>query len=115
MMRGMARTAATDDARVMRLKALAHPDRLRMLELLGEPEQFPDNLVDARAVGICVNDLAKAAGLPQSNASHHLGILERAGLVSCTRHGQWKYARPAGDVLDGLAAEVQALGRASDT
>lgn len=103
-------TASGIDPRVARLKALAHPDRLRLLELLDEPERFPDNLVDARAVGVCVNDLAVAAELPQSTASHHIGILEKAGLLMTTRHGQWKYARPDADALDELARDVTRLG-----
>jgi ArsR family transcriptional regulator len=104
--------AAGGDERVARLKALAHPDRLRLLELLDAPERFPDNLVDARTVGVCVNDLAKAAALPQSTASHHLGILERAGLLTTTRHGQWKYARPDAGALAELGVAVRALGGA---
>jgi ArsR family transcriptional regulator len=111
----MADAVTARDERITRLKALAHPDRLRMVELLGEHERFPDNLVDVREVGVCVNDLAKAAGLPQSNASHHLKILEQAGVVVCTRHGQWKYARPATVVFDELAASLRELGGAGDT
>ena len=100
----------TSDERVTRLKALAHPDRLRLLELLDEPEHFPENLVDPRSVGVCVNDLAKAAELPQSTASHHLSILEKAGLLTTTRHGQWKYARPDAAALAELGAMVGLLG-----
>ncbi|MCW2920294.1 MAG: putative HTH-type transcriptional regulator ybzH [Thermoleophilia bacterium] len=112
---GMPRPGTAADDRVTRLKALAHPDRLRLVELLGEHDRFPDNLVDTRTVGICVNDLATAAGLPQSNASHHLSILEKAGVVTCTRHGQWKYARPDPAVFDELAASLRDLGGLSDT
>lgn len=111
----MARASASTDDRVTRLKALAHPDRLRLVELLGEHERFPDNLVDTREVGICVNDLAQAAGLPQSNASHHLGILEKAGVVTCTRHGQWKYARTTPEVFDELAAILRDLGGSNNS
>ena len=49
---------------VLRARAAQHPDRLRLLRLMGEPAKFPGNLVDVRAVGVCVNDLAKAAELP---------------------------------------------------
>lgn len=75
------------------LKVLGHPARVHLLRLLSEPEHFPQNLVDPRAIGICVNDLAKAANLPQSTASHHLSLLAGAGLITTTEHGPWRYIR----------------------
>lgn len=95
---------------LLRLKALAHPTRLLLIELLGAPERFAGNLVDGRSVGICVNDLAATAGVPQSTASRHLSILEEAGLVTTTRHGHWKYARPARAAFEELAGVVRELG-----
>ena len=84
-----------DDARLAtQLKLLGHPDRLRLLRLMGQPERFPGNMVDVRVVGVCVNDLAKAAELPQSTTSHHLSLLGKAGLLITTEHGQWRYVRP---------------------
>jgi len=98
-----------DDSLVQALRALGHPDRLRLLRLLDDVGQFPDNLVDPRAVGVCVNDLAAAAGLPQSTTSYHLGLLDRAGLLDITEHGQWRYVRPRGEALKRTAASVKAL------
>jgi ArsR family transcriptional regulator len=101
---------ATDDMLANQLKVLGHPDRLKLLRLLAQPEKFPGNMVDARAIGICVNDLAKASGLPQSTTSHHLSLLQKAGLLVATEHGSWRYIRPdqarfqrLADLVAGLA------------
>lgn len=55
-------------------KALAHPARVRALEVLAEGE---------RAVG----DLQPLVGIESSHLSQQLGILRRAGLVATRREG----------------------------
>jgi ArsR family transcriptional regulator len=60
-----------------RLKALADPTRLRILNLLSAGE-------------LCVCDVVELLALPQPTISRHLGALRRAGLVSVTR--EWKFA-----------------------
>ena len=97
-----------DPATSTRLKALAHTERLRLLALLGEVDRFPDNLVDPLEVGVCVNDLARAAGLPQSTASRHLAILAKGGLVEVTPHGPWRYARRNLAAFADLASAFEA-------
>ena len=101
--------AGTADSLLPVLKALAHPHRLALVALMQRPEQFPDNLVDPSTIGVCVNDLAKAAGLAQSTASYHLGALREAGLVEETPHGQWRYVRVRPDGFAGLADDIGAL------
>lgn len=95
------------------LKALGHPARVELLQLMAQPKRFPDNLVDPVAVGVCVNDLAKVAGLPQSTTSTHLTVLARAGLLNITQHGQWRYARPNREALDQLGNFLAQLGLAT--
>jgi ArsR family transcriptional regulator len=101
--------AETKDALARQLKVLGHPDRLKLLQLLASPEKFPGNMVDPRQVGICVNDLAKAAGLPQSTTSHHLSLLQEAGLLVATEHGPWRYIRADRDAFRQLADGVLGL------
>ncbi len=98
-----------DDDLARTLKVLGHPDRVRLLRLLGEPARFPTNLVDPRVVGVCVNDLAAAAGLPQSTTSHHLGLLLKAGLLEATEHGPWRYVRPRTAAFQALAVALAGL------
>jgi len=53
-------------------KALASPVRLELLEALAQGEHS-------------VDELARAAGVPMANASHHLQVLRDGGLVQLTR------------------------------
>lgn len=55
-------------------RTLAHPVRIRVLELLSVAE---------RSVG----DLQTELGLEQSHLSHQLGVLRRAGVVLARREG----------------------------
>lgn len=76
--------AASDEARtsalVVRLKAMADPTRLRMLELLAEHD-----------TPICVCEITPQFALHQPTISHHLRLLREAGLVDCERRGTWAY------------------------
>jgi DNA-binding transcriptional ArsR family regulator len=58
-----------------RLRAMGHPTRLRILELL------------ARS-GCCVGEIERQLDLRQSNVSQHLRVLRDCGLVSVNRQGQ---------------------------
>ena len=46
---------------------------------------------DVREVGVCVSHIQERAGLSQSTTSQYLSILQKAGLVTATRIGQWTY------------------------
>ena len=59
-------------------KALADEIRLRILKLLEVRE-------------MCVCEVMVALGLTQPTASHHLGILENAGLVKDRKEGKWVF------------------------
>jgi len=56
------------------LKALAHPTRIRILELLDQE-------------GRCVSNIGEKLDLKQSNISQHLGILRSRGILSLRREG----------------------------
>jgi ArsR family transcriptional regulator, arsenate/arsenite/antimonite-responsive transcriptional repressor len=63
------------DPNVRRLKALAHPIRLGMMNrLAAEPE-------------VCACDLGEAFGVSQPTVSQHLRVLREAGLVITRRQG----------------------------
>jgi ArsR family transcriptional regulator len=73
-------------------KTIGHAHRLDLLEHVAQGE---------RSVEI----LAQRTGLSVANASQHLQLLRRAGLVSARRGGKFVYYRLADDaVLDLLAA-----------
>lgn len=59
-------------------KALADKTRLKILTLLGIRE-------------MCVCEIMVALDLTQPTASHHLGLLENAGLVKDRKEGKWVF------------------------
>ncbi len=66
------------EARAKVAKALAHPSRLLILDLLGQHE-------------MCVQDLTHRVGSDQSTISKHLASLKVAGLVESRREGTSHY------------------------
>lgn len=83
---------AADLAR--RLKALADPQRLRLLSLL---MASPDGEA-------CTCDLTGSLGLSQPTVSHHLKKLHEVGLVDAERRGVWTYYRADPEALNAIAA-----------
>lgn len=78
------------------LKALAEPNRWRIVELLSCEE-------------LCVCHLAEELDLAQPLVSHHLRVLRDAGLVESEKYRQWTYYRLQRDVVDGLTARLAAI------
>jgi len=78
------------------LKALAEPNRWRIVELLSCEE-------------LCVCHLAEDLDLAQPLVSHHLKVLREAGLVESEKHRQWTYYRLRRAVLDQLAGRLSTI------
>jgi len=68
----------TADKQSRFFKALADETRLRIVKLLGVRE-------------MCVCEVMVALDLTQPTASHHLGLLENAGLVKDRKEGKWVF------------------------
>jgi len=83
------------------LKALADPERLRIIQCLQG---------GAKHVG----EVCKLLGLPLANVSHHLGVLRHAGLVCDKKQGKYVSYSLAPDVFapsrEGGAAAVADFG-----
>ena len=77
---GMSEESASTKSKVF--KALADTTRLRVLGLLNVRE-------------MCVCEVMVALDLTQPTASHHLGILENAGLLKKRKEGKWVFYRIA--------------------
>lgn len=78
---------------------LGEPARLRILHVLGDREQ-------------CVNEILHQTGLAQANASRHLGLLYKGGVVSRRREGTQVFYRVAHPAYVNLcrAMAVQGAG-----
>lgn len=75
------------------IKALGHPLRRDILHWLKDPQRyFPDQQYSLEH-GVCAGQIDQRAGLSQSTVSAHLATLQRAGLVSSRKVGQWHFFR----------------------
>ncbi|HOW69081.1 MAG TPA: metalloregulator ArsR/SmtB family transcription factor [Phycisphaerae bacterium] len=74
------RSAAYYEARARVAKAMAHPTRVFILEVLQEREW-------------CVCELTDLIGADQSTVSKHLALLKQAGLVEVRREGTMVFYR----------------------
>jgi len=73
------------------LKAVSHPVRRSILLWLKDPEgNFPDQ-EHPLSLGVCAGQIDARAGLSQSTVSAHLAVLQRAGLITGRRVGQWVF------------------------
>ncbi len=74
-------------------RALAHPGRLELLELIAQAEQPVDTL-------------ARISRMPLTTASSHLQVLKNAGLVRTRRQGTTIFYRLVGDEVAGLVVAL---------
>ncbi|MGO9112327.1 MAG: ArsR/SmtB family transcription factor [Thermoguttaceae bacterium] len=76
------------------LKTLAHPHRLRMLQML---------LRDRYTVG----ELAEACGIPSHMASEHLRLMQRCSFLTNEKEGRKAYYRIVEMHLAGIIACIE--------
>lgn len=72
------------------IKALAHPDRLAIVDLLAEKGET------------CVCDIAVAVGMSQPMASRYLGMLRESGLLESRKEGLMVFYRLSAPCLAGF-------------
>ncbi|MXY92473.1 MAG: helix-turn-helix transcriptional regulator [Caldilineaceae bacterium SB0670_bin_27] len=71
---------AREDALAAAFKAIGHPVRLQILEILS-----------CQSDPMCVCHIESRFTLSQPTISHHLRLLRKAGLVNSERRGTWIY------------------------
>lgn len=81
--------------------ALANRHRLELLDLLSQRPRT-------------VQDVADEAGLTVANASQHLGVLARCGLVAVERRGTFAFYRASGPAVFRLLVELRAVAESVD-
>lgn len=77
--------------RAQLFKALGDEIRLKVLHLLRDHE-------------VCVCDLMAVLKMPQGTLSHHLAVLQQAGLVVFRKQGRWNYYQATPCALGPLTA-----------
>ncbi|MCA9064182.1 MAG: winged helix-turn-helix transcriptional regulator [Planctomycetaceae bacterium] len=76
------------------LRTLAHPHRLRMIQLLLQGS-FP------------VGELAQACGLPSAMASEHLRLMQRCGFLTSQKDGRQVFYQVAESHLGRILACIE--------
>ncbi|OJW12621.1 metalloregulator ArsR/SmtB family transcription factor [Mucilaginibacter sp. 44-25] len=90
-------------------KALSNKTRLQILSWLKDPEvHFPAQALNGYANGVCVGQIHAKSGLTQSTVSEYLSSLQRAGLISSTRVGQWTYYKRNEEAFKALSKLIEA-------
>ena len=77
-------------------KALGDETRLRIFEAISASKQMN------------CGDIVSVRGVTRATVSHHLKILNEAGLIACRREGQFVYSQI---VPETIAAYTQALAK----
>ena len=88
--------AGEAEALAARFKALADPNRLRILSIVSSSPEAET----------CVCDLSEPLNLGQPTVSHHLKIMVEAGLLTREKRGVWAYYSLVPGALDSLAATL---------
>lgn len=92
-------SAAEAQQRALVFKALADPNRLRLLSIVKAGESGE----------ACVCDLTEPLDLGQPTVSHHLKILVDAGLLNREKRGTWAYYSIVPGALDDAAGLLATL------
>src|SRR5262245_30372055 len=71
------------------MKALAHPVRREILAWLKAPEKVFKEQLHPFEMGVCAGMIFEKSELSQSTVSAHLATLQKAGLVTTRKVGQW--------------------------
>jgi len=87
-------------------KALANPVRREILACLREPQvHFGDQELPLEH-GVCAGRIDAHCELSQSTVSAHLAALQKAGLVTSRRVGQWVFFKRNEPVIEAFLAHV---------
>jgi len=88
------------------IKALAHPVRREILHWLKQPERYFADQEHSLEVGVCAGMIDRRTGLSQSTVSAHLATLQRAGLVTSKKVGQWNFFRRNEDTIQAFLQRI---------
>lgn len=92
------------------IKALAHPVRRDILHWLKDPQTYFADQDHPLEIGVCAGKIDQRTGLSQSTVSAHLATLQRAGLISSKKVGQWNFFKRNEETLQAFLKHIsQAL------
>jgi DNA-binding transcriptional ArsR family regulator len=80
-------------------KALADETRLKMFEAISAKEQMN------------CGEIVSMRGVTPATVSHHLKILNEAGLIKCRHEGQFVYSRSVPETIKGYTRTLSRMTR----
>ena len=88
--------------------ALANPVRRQILAWLKDPQVHFAHQEHNLDVGVCAGLIDARTGLAQSTVSAHLAALQRAGLITSRKVGQWIFYKRNEDTIKAFLEHVNA-------
>jgi len=85
------------------LHAIADPTRRRILGALKEK----GGCSLGKETGLCAGDIEQRMKLAQPTISHHMRILEKAGVVEAKREGHWRWYRRNEKLIAEMTRELK--------
>jgi ArsR family transcriptional regulator len=82
------------------LHAIADPTRRRILQLLKKESS-------GERPGFCASDIETKIRLSQPTISHHMAVLQNAGLVDARKEGLWRWYRRNEPALDAFTRKLR--------
>lgn len=78
------------------LKAMADPKRMKIIDLLSRGT-------------MCACDVLKHFEFTQPTLSHHMKVLEKAGIISVNKQGQWHHYTLRADFVEDFMTTMTQL------
>ena len=86
------------------LQAIADPTRRKILQAL----KAKGACSLGKETGLCACDIEERVHVSQPTISHHMGVLEKAGLIETQKQGQWRWYRRNEATIRELAKTLRA-------
>ena len=96
--------STTDQDLVNLLLAISDPTRRKILQCL----KVKGACSLDKQTGLCARDLEDRVHVSQPTISHHMGILQKAGLVQTQKIGQWRWYRRNEPAIRAFAKSLKA-------
>lgn len=85
------------------LHAIADPARRRILLVLKEKRVSSAT----NKTGLCAGEIEERVKLSQPTVSHHMRVLEKAGLVEVRKEGHWRWYRRNEKVIVAMTRSLR--------
>jgi DNA-binding transcriptional ArsR family regulator len=80
--------------------AIADPTRRRILQVLKKGSS-------GEHAGLCASDIEMKVRLSQPTISHHMAVLQKAGLVEARKEGLWRWYRRNETALNAFTRNLR--------